>query len=41
MDRILYLDDGRIVEEGPHAMLLARNGPYAALWRRQVGGFLP
>jgi len=41
MDRILYLENGRIVEEGPHAALLARNGPYAALWRRQVGGFLP
>ncbi len=41
MDRILYLDGGRIVEEGPHTALLARNGPYAALWRRHVGGFLP
>lgn len=41
MDRILYLDGGRIIEEGPHATLLARDGPYAALWRRQVGGFLP
>jgi ATP-binding cassette, subfamily B, bacterial len=41
MDRILYLDGGQIIEEGPHAALLARNGPYAALWRRQVGGFLP
>ncbi len=41
MDRILYLEAGRIVEEGPHAVLLQRDGPYAALWRRQVGGFLP
>lgn len=41
MDRILYLENGRIVEEGPHAALLTRDGPYAALWRRQVGGFLP
>jgi len=41
MDRIIYLDGGRIIEEGPHAALLAREGPYAALWRRQVGGFLP
>jgi ATP-binding cassette subfamily B protein len=41
MDRILYLDSGRIIEEGPHAALLARGGPYVALWRRQVGGFLP
>lgn len=41
MDRIIYLEAGRIVEEGPHVELLRRNGPYAALWRRQVGGFLP
>lgn len=41
MDRIVYLDDGRILEEGDHATLLERNGPYARLWRRQVGGFLP
>lgn len=41
MDRILYLETGRVVEDGPHAVLLERNGPYAALWRRQVGGFLP
>ena len=41
MDRILYLDQGRIVEEGAHDELLRRDGVYAALWRRQVGGFLP
>jgi len=31
-DRIVVLDDGRIVEEGPHAELVLRNGPYAKLW---------
>jgi ABC-type multidrug transport system ATPase subunit len=35
MDRILYLDQGRIVEEGTHDDLLRRDGVYAALWRRQ------
>jgi ATP-binding cassette subfamily B multidrug efflux pump len=40
MDRLVVLDGGRIVEEGPHAELLARDGHYAALWRRQSGGFL-
>jgi len=34
-DRILVLDDGRIVEDGVHAALLARGGHYAALWREQ------
>jgi ATP-binding cassette subfamily B multidrug efflux pump len=40
MDRLVVLDAGRIVEEGTHAELLARGGHYAALWRRQSGGFL-
>ncbi|MDR3407441.1 MAG: ABC transporter ATP-binding protein/permease [Methylovirgula sp.] len=34
-DEILVLDQGRIVERGPHAVLLARNGVYAAMWNRQ------
>jgi ATP-binding cassette subfamily B multidrug efflux pump len=40
MDRIVVLDAGRIAEEGTHAELLDRDGLYAALWRRQSGGFL-
>ena len=40
MDRLIVLDEGRIVEEGDHASLLARGGLYARLWARQSGGFL-
>jgi ATP-binding cassette subfamily B multidrug efflux pump len=40
MDRILVMDDGRIVEEGTHAQLLARGGLYARFWNRQSGGFI-
>jgi ATP-binding cassette subfamily B multidrug efflux pump len=40
MDRLIVLDDGRIVEEGSHAELLEKNGIYARLWRHQSGGFL-
>jgi ATP-binding cassette subfamily B protein len=40
MDRIVYLEAGRIVEMGSHAALLTRGGAYARLWNRQVGGFI-
>ena len=40
LDRLIVLDQGRIVEEGTHAGLLAAGGLYARLWRRQSGGFL-
>lgn len=40
MDRILVLDNGKIVEEGSHDALLKRGGLYAGFWNRQSGGFL-
>ena len=40
MDRIIVLDQGRIVESGNHKALLAENGLYARYWQRQSGGFL-
>jgi ATP-binding cassette subfamily B multidrug efflux pump len=40
MDRLIVLDGGAIVETGAHGELLARDGIYASLWRRQSGGFL-
>jgi len=40
MDRLIVLDQGRIVEEGSHAELLDKGGLYARLWAHQSGGFL-
>ena len=40
MDRLIVLDQGRVVEQGSHQELLAQNGLYARLWAHQSGGFL-
>ena len=40
MDRIVVMDEGRIVEDGSHEDLIARGGLYSRLWSRQSGGFL-
>ncbi|MEM9437733.1 MAG: ABC transporter ATP-binding protein [Pseudomonadota bacterium] len=40
MDRIIVMDQGRIVEEGTHRELMALGGLYARYWNRQSGGFL-
>jgi ATP-binding cassette subfamily B multidrug efflux pump len=40
MDRLVIMDQGRIVEQGSHAELLRRGGLYSDLWKRQSGGFL-
>jgi ATP-binding cassette subfamily B protein len=37
----IVFSSGTIVEDGSHAALLARRGPYYRLWSRQSGGLLP
>lgn len=41
MDRILVFDEGQIVEDGNHQVLLKKAGLYKTLWDEQIGGFLP
>ena len=38
-DRIIMLERGRIIEEGTHSELLARNGKYAEMWNAQAGKY--
>ncbi|RQW64928.1 ABC transporter ATP-binding protein [Vibrio viridaestus] len=40
MDRLIVLDQGKIVEEGSHEQLLAKGGIYAHLWAHQTGGYI-
>ncbi|OCG50099.1 multidrug ABC transporter ATP-binding protein [Gilliamella sp. Choc5-1] len=40
MDRLVVLDQGKIIEQGTHQELLKKNGLYAQLWKHQSGGFL-
>ena len=40
LDRLIVMEEGRIVEDGDHETLLKNKGQYARLWDRQSGGFL-
>uniref|UniRef100_A0A486XUL8 Lipid A export ATP-binding/permease protein MsbA n=1 Tax=Rheinheimera sp. BAL341 TaxID=1708203 RepID=A0A486XUL8_9GAMM len=40
MDRLIVLDQGRIIEQGSHSELIASGGIYAQLWAHQTGGFI-
>ena len=40
LDRLIVMDQGRIVEQGSHSDLVMQGGLYSELWARQSGGFL-
>jgi ABC-type multidrug transport system fused ATPase/permease subunit len=40
LDRLVVIDQGRIIEQGSHKSLARAGGLYAELWRRQSGGFI-
>lgn len=40
MDRLIVIDEGKIVEQGSHEELISKGGLYAQLWQRQSGGFI-
>ncbi|MFT4763675.1 MAG: ATP-binding cassette subfamily B multidrug efflux pump [Oleispira sp.] len=40
MDRLIVIDEGKIVEQGSHQELIAQQGIYAQLWAHQTGGFI-
>ncbi len=40
LDRLIVIDDGRIIEQGSHDQLIKLDGIYAKLWAHQSGGFL-
>lgn len=40
LDRVIVMDNGKIVEDGPHEVLLRQKGIYAKLWSHQSGGFI-
>ncbi|TXG76224.1 ABC transporter ATP-binding protein, partial [Patescibacteria group bacterium] len=40
LDRIIVLDDGKVIEDGTHEALLEQNKTYAKLWNHQSGGFI-
>ena len=40
LDKIVVLNNGKIIEQGSHKELLERDGEYKKLWSRQSGAFL-
>ena len=41
MDRIIVIENGKVIDMGTHQELLQRRGIYKKLWEIQAGGFLP